>query len=101
MSTTFNLTPHGRTGWMANFAARTNHIYQFTTITIPAGTTVRLSGWAINGPVYWLAQGDVTIAGTLDLAGQPGHPCRGSILRAPSEPGAGGYSGGLAGVYYA
>jgi len=79
----------------ANFAARTNNIYNFTTINIPAGTTVRLSGWIINGPVFWLAQGDVTIAGTLDLTGQPGHPCCGSILRAPSEPGAGGYSGGL------
>src|SRR5207247_11481799 len=44
---------------------------------------------------YWLAQGDVTITGALDLTGQPGHPCCGSILRAPSEPGAGGYSGGL------
>jgi hypothetical protein len=79
----------------ANFAARTNNIYHFTTITIPVGTTVRLSGWAINGPVYWLAQGDVTIAGTLDLSGQSGHTCCGSILRTPSEPGAGGYSGGL------
>ena len=79
----------------ANFAARTNNIYHFTTITIPAGTTVRLSGWAINGGVYWLASGDVMIAGTLDLAGQLGHACCTSIQRAPSEPGAGGYSGGL------
>ncbi len=79
----------------AKFTPRTNNIYNFTNITIPAGTTVRLSGWIINGPVYWLSQGDVVIDGNLDLTGQRGHPCCGSILRAPSEPGAGGYSGGL------
>jgi len=28
----------------------TNNIYNFTTITIGQGTTVRLSGWIINGP---------------------------------------------------
>jgi hypothetical protein len=40
-----------------NYAARNDNIYNFTTINIPAGTTVRLSGWVINGPVYWLASG--------------------------------------------
>jgi hypothetical protein len=44
--------------------------------------------------IGWLLE-DVTIAGTLDLSGQPGHPCCGPLLRVPSEPGAGGYSGGL------
>jgi len=79
----------------SGLAQRANNIYNFTTITIGAGTTVRVSGWVINGPVYWLAQSDVTIAGTLDISGQPGHPPNNPSLRAPSEPGAGGYSGGV------
>ena len=57
----------------ANFPPRLDNIYHFTTITIPVGTTVRLSGWLINGPVYWLATGDVQIQGTVDLTGKPGH----------------------------
>jgi len=72
-----------------------NGIYNFTTITIGAGTTVRLSGWVFNTPIYWLAQGDVTISGVLDLSGQAGHIANSPSLRAPSEPGAGGYSGGV------
>jgi hypothetical protein len=80
----------------SGLAQRTNNIYNFTTITIGAGTTVRVSGWVINGPVYWLAQGDVTIGGTLDLSGQLGHAPGNVSYRAPSEPGAGGYSGGVA-----
>jgi hypothetical protein len=76
----------------SGLAQRANNIYNFTAITIGTGTTVRLSGWVINGPVYWLAQSDVTItmSGTLDLSGQPGHPPNNPSLRAPSEPGAGG-----------
>jgi hypothetical protein len=82
----------------AGLAQRANNVYNFTTITIGTGTTVRLSGWIINGPVYWLAQSDVTISGTVDLTGQIGN--QSNLLaqpgqRAPTEPGAGGYSGGL------
>src|SRR5580698_9626948 len=79
----------------AGLAQRTNNIYNFTTITIGTGTTVRVSGWVINGPVYWLAQSDVTISGTLDLMGEAGHAQGIETSRAPSEPGAGGYSGGV------
>jgi hypothetical protein len=75
---------------------RTNNIYNFTTITIGDGTTVRVSGWVINTPLYWLAQSDVTISGTLDISGQAGHAPNNPSYRAPSEPGAGGYSGGVA-----
>ena len=79
----------------ANFTPRANNIYNFSGITIPAGTTVRLSGWYLNGPVYWLSSGDVEIDGTLDLTGKAGHQSGSATYRAPSEPGAGGYSGGI------
>src|SRR5215831_4544171 len=48
------------------------NIFNFTTITIPAQVTVVLSGQNLSGPVFWLAQGDVRINGTLTLNGQNG-----------------------------
>jgi len=79
----------------SGLSVHSNGIYNFTTISIGTGTTVRLSGWVFNTPIYWLAQGNVTISGTLDLSGQPGHVPNSPSLRAPSEPGAGGFSGGV------
>jgi hypothetical protein len=72
-----------------------DRVFHFTTINIGPGVIVRLSGKVINGPVYWLAQGAVTISGTLNLNGDDGYP-QNSVPadRAPSTPGAGGYSGG-------
>ncbi len=75
----------------------TLNIFNFTTVTIPAGVTVELSG-NINGPVYWLASGDVDIEGTIDLSGQAGYPVTGVLDgRRRSQPGPGGYSGGVGG----
>ena len=74
------------------------NIFHFVTITIAAGVTVRLSGDVINGPVYWLSQGDVVIEGTVDLNGGNGYDITSSpFLRVPSTPGAGGYRGGVGG----
>lgn len=77
-----------------------NNVFNFTTITIPAGVTVKLSGDSLNGPVYWLAQGDVDIEGTVDLDGQAGPPPA-AILAARTRaiPGAGGFAGGVGGKY--
>lgn len=77
------------------------NIFNFTTVTIPSGVTVRLSGSSLNGPVYWLAQGDVDIEGTIDLSGGKGH-ARSSdpFYRVPSEPGSGGYPGGVGGSQF-
>ncbi len=74
------------------------NIFNFVAITIAPGVTVRLSGDVINGPVYWLAQGDVVIEGTVDLNGGNGYDVTESpFLRTPSTPGAGGYPGGVGG----
>lgn len=75
-----------------------DNIFNFTTINIPANVTVRLSGRVLKGPVYWLASGDVTIDGAVDLRGEDGAPIvflLGSRQRA--MPGAGGFSGGVGG----
>lgn len=75
-----------------------NNIFNFTTINIPVGVTVRLSGRIFSGPVYWLASGGVTINGTLDLSGENGMG-GGQVAadRLIAYPGAGGYAGGLGG----
>lgn len=74
------------------------NIFNFTTITIPAGVTVRLSGNTLNGPVYWLASGDVDIEGTVDLSGGPGVAATTNpFARVPAVPGSGGYIGGVGG----
>jgi len=72
-----------------------DNVYHFTTITIPAGVTVRLTGRYLTGPVYWLASGAVQIDGTVDLSGQPGQ-----AVQIPSIPGAGGFPGGITGVSF-
>src|SRR6202521_6065589 len=39
------------------------NVFNFTTINIAAGVTVNLTSKVLTGPVYWLATGNVTIAG--------------------------------------
>ena len=73
-------------------------IFNFTTISIPAGVTVKLTYPLLRGPLYWLATGNVDIEGTLDLSGGPGNPSTSlTALRVPSTPGPGGYPGGVGG----
>jgi hypothetical protein len=75
-----------------------DNIFNFTTINIPAGITVRLSSRVLSGPVFWLASGDVTLNGTVDLNGENGAPPSPSLSgRVRAMPGAGGFSGGVGG----
>jgi hypothetical protein len=71
-------------------------VLHFTTITVPAGVTVRFTRNATNTPVTLLATGPVTIAGTLDLGGGNGLP-GGQGTRTASNGGSagpGGFDGG-------
>ncbi len=68
-------------------------VYNFTTINIAAGSTLKLSGSVFPGPLYFLAQGAVTVAGTIDLSGQSGAAVTISA-QLPTIPGSGGYGGG-------
>jgi hypothetical protein len=73
------------------------NIYNFKTIQIAAGATLRLSGSVFPNPLYFLAQGAVTIAGTIDLNGDNGSTVRSATASdrvGPTVPGAGGYGGG-------
>jgi hypothetical protein len=75
------------------------NIFNFTTIDIPAGVTLRFSSTKINGPVYFLASGAADVEGTIDLSGQAGVAAS-PILdgrRRAVDAGAGGYDGGVGG----
>lgn len=77
-----------------------DNVYQFTTINIAAGVTVRLSEVHLSGPVFWLASGSVQIDGIIDLSGQNGQNGQDILndaFRLPSVAGAGGFGGGLGG----
>jgi hypothetical protein len=74
-----------------------DNVYHFTTITIPAGLTVRLSADILSTkPIVWLATGAVQISGTLDLSGKDGNGPQGVQIAAVA--GVGGYAGGVGGT---
>lgn len=76
-------------------------VYNFTTITVGSGSTLRLGGDTVNAPVYWLASGDVIINGTVDLSGVSLSGCCVTDLNARRQvalPGSGGFSGGAGGI---
>src|SRR5438034_4553077 len=67
-------------------------VFNFTTVNIPVGVTVRFTRNAANTPVTILATGNVTIAGIIDVSGSPGRPGGGGI-QLGSNGGAGGPGG--------
>lgn len=69
-------------------------IYHFTTINVASGAVVTFSKVLYIGrPVYWLASGDVNIAGEIDLDGESGLHYNGSSGDI-AKPGPGGFAGG-------
>jgi len=74
-------------------------VYHFTTVTIPANVTVRLRADKCGfKPLFWLASGAVTIAGTLDLSGEDPAELPAGTITYPTIPGPGGFPGGVASV---
>ena len=76
------------------------NIFNFTSITIPANVTVRISNLNVPGPIYWLASGAVDIEGTIDLSGQTGVAASPNLdgRRRTLDAGSGGYAGGVGGT---
>lgn len=69
-----------------------NGVFNFTTVNIPSGVVVSFVNSSANTPVYMLATGDVTIVGTLNVAGGIGNGIN------PGIGGPGGFSGGSGGI---
>src|SRR3989454_1489930 len=72
-------------------------VFNFTTVNIPGGVILRFTRNAANTPVTILAQGDVIIAGTMDVSGSAGGT--GSLTGTLLGPnggagGPGGFDGG-------
>ncbi len=90
----------GSTGALGPFNPTTNTevelpadgILNYTTVNIPTGVTVTFKKNAANTPVYLLATGDVTIAGTISVNGADGNGMW------PGKGGPGGFDGGLGGT---
>jgi hypothetical protein len=78
-------------------------VFNFTTINIAKGVTLQLSStYHLNRPVYWLASGNVTINGTIDLSGAAGSaPSAVPSSIVPASGGPGGYGGGIGGALVA
>jgi hypothetical protein len=79
-------------------------ILNYTTVNIPAGVTVTFKKNTLNTPVYLLASGDVTVAGTVAINGTNGanSGTSGDGSQAddglPGVGGPGGFDGGRGGV---
>jgi len=67
-------------------------IFRFSSINIPNFVTVTFKNHPSGAPVIWLSQGNVTIAGGVNLDGADGGAANMSPI--PSEPGPGGFRGG-------
>ena len=67
-------------------------VFNFTTVTIPAGVTLQFIKNARNTPVTMLATGDVTINGMINIKGTR------AVGIAGAEGGPGGFRGGDGGV---
>jgi hypothetical protein len=81
-----------------------DNIFNFTTINIAANVTLVMTADVLrNRPVIWLASGNVTIAGTINLSGANGAALSTTNIgdsRYPAMPGPGGFPGGV-GAYLA
>ena len=74
-------------------------VFNYTTVTIPAGVTVRYTRNAANTPVTMLATGDVTVAGTINLNGDSGATTgASSTFNLGGSGGPGGFDGGNGGL---
>src|SRR5438874_1060012 len=80
----------------ATIALLPSGVFNYTTVNIPTGVTVTFTKNVANTPVTILATGNVTIAGTIDVAGSPGASGAGQTILAPSggRGGPGGFDGG-------
>ena len=86
--------PGGTTATLPNTPAGgfTNGVLNFTTVSVASGITLSFVKNAANTPVTILASGDVTITGSIRVAGE-----NAGVLGRPGRGGPGGFDGGMGG----
>lgn len=77
-------------------SAKPGGVWNFTSIFVPGNLTVLFKNGSGNGPVRWLASGDVRIDGIIDASGFSG--AAGGLSTRAREGGPGGFAGGLGGL---
>lgn len=71
-------------------------VFKYSSVNIPTGVKVTFKNHPSYAPVVWLVQGNVTIAGELNLDGKVGvADAVGGLI--PTEPGPGGFRGAAKG----
>jgi hypothetical protein len=68
-------------------------VFNYTSVDVPAGVTVRFSNHPSRAPVVWLSQTDIVINGAVSVDGAAGW----STTYGYAEPGPGGFRGGRGG----
>ncbi len=72
-------------------------VYKYTTIDVAAGATITFNMHPSGAPVVWLATGNATISGTVNLDGEDGLVSSNPpIIPYYTRPGPGGFQGGQA-----
>jgi len=72
-------------------------VLKYTSVVIPSGVTVQFARHGKLAPVVWLVEGDINIAGTIDLRGADGYSATQTPIIPLPQPGAfrGGHGGTL------
>ncbi len=78
-------------------------VFNFTTVNIPRGVTIKFARNSINTPVTILASGNITIVGTIDISGGPGSQSLfgSAATNGVGVGGPGGFDGGRGGFSFA
>ncbi len=85
-------------GFTIDMREKPNGVWNYTTIDIPAGVTVEFFKNDANTPVVWLATGDITINGSVNLDGQNGDQQNITGDSQGAQGGPGGFRGGVGGI---
>jgi hypothetical protein len=75
-----------------DMSARPNGVWNYSTIDVASGVTVKFLNDFGNPPVRWLATGDVFIGGIIDVSGEAAQAT--SFTSTPALGGPGGFAGG-------
>ncbi len=72
-------------------------VYKYTIVDVPSGVTITFGQHPSGAPVVWLATGNVTVNGRVNLDGEDGLQANPPIIPYYTRPGPGGFQGGQVG----